>query len=86
MGAAEIEAFLSHIGVQRHCLISTQGIALNALIYLYKRYMGLAIGDLDYSLASVPKRLPVAYNHDEVAISFTPLLRVTLCFPTQPME
>ena len=34
MGAAEIEAFLSHIGLQHHCLISTQGIALNALIYL----------------------------------------------------
>ena len=37
MGAAEIEAFLSHIGIQRHCSISTQRIALNALVYLYKR-------------------------------------------------
>ncbi|MBL4783369.1 MAG: integron integrase [Porticoccaceae bacterium] len=67
MGLAEVEAFLSHIGVQCHCSISTQRIALNALVYLYKRYMGLDIGTLDYSLASVPKRLPVVYSRDEVA-------------------
>tara|TARA_R110002111_G_scaffold195995_2_gene261770 strand:+ start:71 stop:670 length:600 start_codon:yes stop_codon:yes gene_type:complete len=67
MGAAEIEAFLSHIGVQRHCSISTQRIALNALVYLYKRYMGLDIGDLSYSLAHVPRRLPVVFSRDEIA-------------------
>ena len=67
MGVAEIEAFLSYIGVQRHCSISTQRIALNALIYLYKRYMGLDIGKLEYSLARVPKRLPVVYSRDEIA-------------------
>jgi integrase len=67
MGAAEIEAFLSYIGVQRHCSVSTQRIALNALVYLYKRYMGLDIGDLSYSLARVPRRLPVVYSRDEIA-------------------
>ena len=66
MGAAEIEAFLSHISVQRHCSVSTQRIALNALVYLYKRYMGLDIGDLSYSLARVPRRLPVVYSRDEI--------------------
>ena len=44
MGVTEIEAFLSHIGIQHHCSVSTQRIALNALVYLYKRYMGLDIG------------------------------------------
>ncbi|MEZ0150507.1 MAG: integron integrase [Candidatus Reddybacter sp.] len=67
MGVAEIEAFLSNIGIQRHCSISTQRIALNALVYLYKRYMGCDIGNLDYSLATAPKRLPVVYSRDEVA-------------------
>ena len=29
--------------------------------------MGLEIGDLDYSLARVPRRLPVVYSRDEIA-------------------
>jgi len=46
MGANEIEAFLNHLSVNRACSISTQKIALNALIYVYKRFMGLDIGEL----------------------------------------
>jgi integron integrase len=78
MGAAEIEAFLSYIDVQRHCSVSTQRIALNALVYLYKRYMGLDIGDLSYSLARVPRRLPVVYSRDEIA-AILAQLRGTYC-------
>jgi Phage integrase, N-terminal SAM-like domain len=35
MGAAEVEAFLNYLAVQRHVAASTQSQALNALVFLY---------------------------------------------------
>lgn len=67
LGSQEIEAFLSHLAEQRNCSVSTQRIALNALVYMYKRFMGLHVGDLKFSPAPAPKRLPVVYSRDEIA-------------------
>ncbi|MGH1371237.1 MAG: integron integrase [Cellvibrionaceae bacterium] len=66
MGEAEIEAFLTDLGVRRDCSISTQKIALNSLVYLYKRYMGLALENLDFSGAKLHRRLPVIYSRQEI--------------------
>ena len=67
MGSHEIEAFLSHLAEQRNCSVSTQRIALNALVYMYKRFMGVHVGDLRFSPAPAPKRLPVVYSREEIA-------------------
>jgi len=67
LGVSEVEAFLNHMTVNRHCSVSTQRIALNALIYLYKRFMGLDIGQLNFSPAKVHVRLPVVYSREEIA-------------------
>jgi len=66
MGPTEIEAFLNHLAINRECSISTQKIALNALMYLYRRYMGLVIEDLKFSGAKLHRRLPVVYSREEV--------------------
>ncbi len=66
MGENEIEAFLTDLGVRRDCSISTQKIALNSLVYLYKRYMGLALENLDFSGAKLHRRLPVIYSRLEI--------------------
>lgn len=66
MGEPEIEAFLTDLGVRRNCSVSTQKIALNSLVYLYKRYMGLALENLDFSAAKLHRRLPVIYSRQEV--------------------
>jgi len=66
MGPTEIESFLTHLGVNRDCSINTQKIALNALMYLYRRYMGLVIEDLNFSGAKQHRRLPVVYSREEV--------------------
>lgn len=66
MGENEIEAFLTDLGVRRDCSVSTQKIALNSLVYLYKRYMGLALENLDFSGAKLHRRLPVIYSRQEV--------------------
>ncbi len=67
MGAREVEAFLSHLAVHKHCSLNTQRISLNALVYLYKRLIGLDIGDPSFSPAIAPRRLPVVYSRTEIS-------------------
>ncbi|MGL6161265.1 integron integrase [Microbulbifer sp.] len=67
MGAAEVEHFLTHIAQQRDCSVSTQRIALNALVYLYTRFLGVALDNLTFSQARIPRRLPVVYSRSEVS-------------------
>jgi hypothetical protein len=62
LGSVDVEAFLSHLAVNQFCSVNTQKIALNALVYLYKRFMGVVIGDLSFSPAKAPRRLPVVFS------------------------
>lgn len=66
MGTQEIEAFLNHLAVNRHCSVNTQRVALNALVYTYKKFMGLDIGLLHFSPARSYRRLPVVYSREEI--------------------
>ena len=66
LGARHVEAYLNHLTVNRHCAVATQKIALNALMYLYRRFFGLALEDLIYTPASAPRRLPVVYSRSEI--------------------
>ena len=68
MGAAEIEAFLSHLAVGRNVSGSTQNQALAALLFLYKQVLGVNLPWLDDIVrAKKPKHLPVVLTRDEVA-------------------
>ena len=55
LAMVDVEAFLSHLAVHQFCSVNTQKIALNAMVYLYKRFMGVDIGDLSFSLAKTPR-------------------------------
>lgn len=67
MGRSEVQAFLTHISVNRRCSVNTQRVALNALVYLYKQFFGVDTADLDFKTARQPRRLPVVYSRDEIA-------------------
>ncbi|HCO58939.1 MAG TPA: recombinase XerD [Porticoccaceae bacterium] len=67
MGSPEIEAFLAHLSVNRSCAANTQRTALNALVYLYKRFLGKEVGELHYAPARTQRRLPVVYSRDEIS-------------------
>ncbi|MCX2842302.1 phage integrase N-terminal SAM-like domain-containing protein [Microbulbifer thermotolerans] len=43
MGSAEVEHFLTHLSQQRDCSVNTQRVALNALVYLYKCFIGKGV-------------------------------------------
>ena len=66
MGATEIVQFLSHLVLQRNVAISTQQLAFNSLIFLYKRVLLVEHIDLDdWVRARKPKKLPVVFSRDE---------------------
>lgn len=66
MGEADIEGFLSFLASQRFCSVNTQRIALNALVYLYKRFLGKDINLLNFNPAKQHRRLPVVYSREEI--------------------
>ena len=60
MGAAELEAFLTHLAVERKVSASTQNQARSALLFLYKEVLGIDLPWLDGVVsARQGKRLPV---------------------------
>jgi len=65
MGEIEIEQFLTHLSIQRHCTPSTQATALNALIFLYKRFLKREVIDLNYTPAKRNRRVPVVFSSQE---------------------
>lgn len=82
---ADIEAFLTFIAVEKHCSINTQKIALNALIYLYKKFLAIDVGQLNFRPAKSHRRLPVVYSREEIAaildqLTGTALLMINLLY------
>ena len=67
MGGAEVEAFLTHLAVNRHVSASTQNQAKAAILYLYKQVLQIELAWLDEVVqAKTPKRLPVMLTASEV--------------------
>lgn len=67
MGAAEIEAYLTHLAVKRDVSASTQNQALAALLFLYKQVLKQELPWLDNVVrAKRPQHMPVVLTRDEV--------------------
>jgi integron integrase len=67
MGAAEINAFLTHLAVADNVSASTQNQALSALLFLYRHVLGRPVGELgDVVRARVASHVPVVLTRDEV--------------------
>ena len=66
MGAVEAEEFLTYLSVDKCCSINTQKIVLNALVYLYKRYLGEPLEGLNFKPARQYRKLPVVYSRSEI--------------------
>ena len=64
MGSVEVEAFLSHLVLQANVSSSTQRVALNALVFLY-RFLDQPLEDLNFERARKPTKLPTVFSADE---------------------
>lgn len=67
MNESEIRAFLDHLVVNRNVAKNTQKTALNALAFLYKRFLQRELGDLRIKFASKNRRIPVVFSHHEAS-------------------
>jgi len=67
MGENEISAFLTHLAVNRNVAASTQNQAFNALLFLYRKVLGMEFGTLDnVERAKKPRKLPVVFTKEEI--------------------
>lgn len=85
MGQHEIEAFLNHLGAHASVSPSTQRTALNALMYLYIKFLGREPATLNFQYAKPTKRLPTVLTHEEAKavishLRGTPRLMVELLY------
>ncbi len=68
MGAAEVEAFLTHLATAENVAASTQNQAMHAVLYLYKQVLDVELPWLDNVVrARESKRLPAVLTQREVA-------------------
>jgi len=90
MGAAEVEAYLSHLATVREVSASTQNQALSALLFLYREVLGITLPWLDGMVRSkASTRLPCVLSQAEVqrllarvGIAETTGLIITLLYGT----
>ena len=74
MGAAEVEAFLTHLAVERTVAASTQNQALAALLFLYKEVLKVDLPWLEtFTPAKKSNHVPVVLTKDEVKMILSQL-------------
>lgn len=67
MDSPEIEAFLTHLALDKNVAASTQNQAFSALIFLYKQVLNQPLSaKIDALRAKTPKRLPTVLSNDEI--------------------
>jgi len=72
MGVPEIEAFLTHLAVDKNVAASTQNQAFAALLFLYREVLKQDLeGPIDSVRAKKPERLPTVMTREEVAAVIT---------------
>jgi integron integrase len=66
MGPSEVQAFLTHLAVEKRVTASTQNQALNALVFLYHEVLHQDLGDFAaFVRAKRPAHLPVVLSREE---------------------
>lgn len=65
---AEITRFLTYLATQRHVAANTQKIALNALVFLYQKFLRIEVGELGFKLATKQRQLPSVLTPLEVKL------------------
>jgi integron integrase len=67
LGAAALEAFLTHLAVERKVSAATQNQALGALLFLYRHVLSIDLPWLENVTRAIkPRRLPVVLTRAEV--------------------
>ncbi len=65
MGGLHVDEYLSYLAVKRNLSANSQKTALNALVFMFKRFLSIDVGILDFVPSSRPKTIPTVFSHDE---------------------
>ena len=83
MGEGEINAFLTHLAVERRVSASTQTQALCALLFLYRTVLEREVGELEGLVRARRRRkLPVVLTREEVRVVLAGLEELDRLFLT----
>jgi integron integrase len=74
LGATEITTFLTHLAVDLKVASSTQNVALQSILFLYRDVLCVELPRLDQVVRAVrPRKLPVVLTREEVGRVFAEL-------------
>ena len=73
LGDHDVEQFLTNLVLRNNVSKSTQNIALNAIVFLFKAVLQRPIGDFGHIRSQRPPKLPVVLSHNEVSRLFSEL-------------
>lgn len=65
LGPDHVQQWLSHLANHRGVAVNTQKTALNAVVFLYKRFLKKDIGEVTFNRATKGRRLPTVFTHNE---------------------
>ncbi len=63
---SEITRYLTYLAVERHVSINTQKVVLNALVFMYRKFLKIEVGELGFKHASRQRYLPTVLSPLEV--------------------
>lgn len=66
VGVERIRDYLTYLAVERHVSVNTQKVALNALIYLFQKFLQREVGELGFRPATRQRRVPSVLSAAEV--------------------
>lgn len=67
LGRSEIELYLTDLAVRRHVSPTTQNLAFQAILFLYRELLAIKIEGVDALRSKRPQRLPTVLSRQEVA-------------------
>jgi len=65
VGVNGIKPFLNYLALERSVTPNTQRTALNALIFLYREFLGFSTENIQFNHARKNQRIPVVFTHTE---------------------
>ena len=66
IGAAELQRFLSHLAVEKNVAASTQSVALNAVVFLFREVLERPLEGVQFAKSKRRRNLPVVLTRDEI--------------------
>jgi len=66
MGKREVEAFLTFLSLRENASKSTQRTALNALVFLYHKFLDKPLDKLNFTFSRKEQRLPEVFSQQEI--------------------